>query len=254
MPTNASRPHPPTRNRQSRYLTGTDLAGVVTLARHWVTRHRILSLVLALLAAVALILTLRLPTAGPGGGAPSVAPTATAPAPDVRPDRALDQTQLPDGGIPRSSVPDVFARSVAQAAFTWDTTSTSLPDVTESLLAVADHTGEEAPGLLVDLRAYLPSDQAWTHLAQYQTRQWIEVTDVVEPAQWGEALAQAPEGAVAAGTTARTVTGMRHRAGTWDGEPTTASSQVQFTAFLVCAPTYDMCHLLRLSTPGLALH
>ncbi|MFC8796998.1 hypothetical protein ACFT2C_04650 [Promicromonospora sp. NPDC057138] len=251
--TTTPRSNPPARSRRSRSLTGTDVQGVVTLARYWVTRHRILSLVLALLAAVALAAALRL-SAAPTGDAPSVAPTATAPSPDARPDRTLDQTRLPDDGIPRSSDPDVFARGVAEAVFTWDTSSPSLPDVTERLLVVADPTGEETPGLLVDLRTYLPSDQAWTHLAQYRTRQWIEVSDVVEPAQWGEAVAQAPEGALGAGTTARTVTGVRHRAGTWDGEPATASSQVRFTVFLVCAPTHDTCHLLRLSTPGLALH
>jgi hypothetical protein len=148
----------------------------------------------------------------------------------------------------------MFARLVAEALFTWDTTSSSLPDLTEQLLTVADPTGEETPGLLVDMRTYLPSTKSWTHLGQYQTRQWLEVTDVVEPAAWREALAQAPDGAVVDGTTARTVTGLRHRTGTWDGEPVAASSQVQFTIFMVCGPAHDRCHLLRLSTSDAALH
>ena len=63
----------------------------------------------------------------------------------------------------------------------------------------------------------------------------------------GEALAQAPEGQLAPGTVAYTIEGTRHRTGTWNGEPVDSAHKVEFTVFVVCAPTYDTCHLLRLS-------
>ncbi|WP_454859678.1 hypothetical protein [Promicromonospora soli] len=243
-----------TSNQTGSNLSGPGLRGAVTLVRYWVTRHRVLSLIIVLLAAVALIATLRLLTAHPDGE-PPVMPVATvAPTPDGQAGGTADQSLLPEVPLAQASDPDVFARAVAETVFTWDTSSTSLPDLSERLLVVADPTGEETPGLLVDLRTYLPNDQAWTHLVQYRTRQWIEITDVVEPDAWDDAVEQAPEGALAAGTTARTVTGVRHRAGVWDGEPVSVQEPVQFTVFLVCSPSADQCHLLRLSAPGRALH
>ena len=231
----------------------TDLRGAVTLVPYWITRHRVLSLVIVLLAAVALIGALRL-LSPDAADQSQVAPTSTAtPAPDTHPGGTDTPTLPPDVPLAHAADPDMFARAVAETVFTWDTNS-SLPDLSERLLVVADPTGEETPGLLADLRTYLPSDQAWAHLVQYRTRQWIEITDVVEPDAWGEALAQAPEDALAAGTTARTVTGVRRRAGEWDGEPVSVQEPVQFTVFLVCSPSEDQCHLLRLSAPGLALH
>lgn len=224
-------------------------------ALYWVARHRVLSLVIVLLAAVALATALRLLTPDPADQQPAlVLPPTAAPSPDQRPDGPATPALPHDVALMQASDPDVFARAVAEAVFTWDTSSTTLPDVTQRLLVAADPTGEETPGLLVDLRTYLPGDQAWSQLVQYRTRQWIEITDIVEPEAWDEAVQQAPEGALAAGTTARTVTGMRHRAGIWEDEPATASSPVQFTVFLLCSPGADQCYLLRLSTPGRALH
>lgn len=244
-----------TSNQTDSNLVGPGPRGALTLARYWVTRHRVLSLAIVLLGAMALIAALRLLTPGPADEPPGAVPSQTAaPAPDTNPSVMATPTLPRDVPLAQVSDPDAFARGVAETVFTWDTTSTTLPDVTERLLVVADPTGEETPGLLVDLRTYLPSDQAWTHLVQYRTRQWIEITDVVEPAAWDEAVEQAPEGALAAGTTARTVSGVRHRAGLWEGEPASASSPVQFTVFLVCSPSADQCHLLRLSAPGRALH
>ena len=43
------------------------------------------------------------------------------------------------------------------------------------------------------------------------------------------------------------IEGTRHRTGTWSGEPVTSAHPVAFTVFVVCAPTYDTCYLLRLS-------
>ena len=221
----------------------------------WVARHRVLSLVIVLLAAVALATALRLLAPNGADQQPAVVPPPTgAPSPDQRPDVPAAPPLPHDVPLVQASDPDVFAREVAEAVFTWDTSSTTLPDVTEQLLVAADPTGEETPGLLVDLRTYLPSDPAWSQLVQYRTRQWIEITDIVEPEAWDDAVEQAPEGALAAGTTARTVTGMRHRAGIWEDEPATTSSPVQFTVFLRCSPSADQCYLLRLSAPGRALH
>lgn len=44
-----------------------------------------------------------------------------------------------------------------------------------------------------------------------------------------------------------TVTGVRHRAGTWEGREVAEEFDVAFTAILVCGPTYPQCYLLRLS-------
>jgi hypothetical protein len=230
---------------------GTSPRSALILARVWFTQHRILSLIIILLGAVALIAALRLLTPDPADEQPGA---VSSPTPDTHPGVTATPSLSPEVPIGQSSDPDLFARAVAETVFTWDTTATSLPDLSERLLVVADPTGEETPGLLVDLRTYLPNDQAWTHLAAYRTRQWIEITDVVEPDAWADAVQQAPEGSLAAGTTARTVTGVRHRAGVWDGEPVSVQEPVQFTVFLVCSPSADQCYLLRLSTPGRALH
>ena len=41
---------------------------------------------------------------------------------------------------------------------------------------------EEADALAGDVRAYLPSPQAWAELRQYQTRQWLTIDTAVIPA------------------------------------------------------------------------
>jgi len=150
--------------------------------------------------------------------------------------------------IPQTPEPSAFARAAAEALFEWDTASgLSLGDYRGRLLVVADPAGVESPGLVSDLSAYLPEAKVWEHLSRYSTRQWLQVTDVTVPGQWYEALAQVPGGTVADGTTALTVTGVRHRAGLWDGEPVTSTHDVAFTLFVVCGPTYPTCHLLRIS-------
>ena len=223
----------------------------------WVLNHRALIALIVLLTLALVAGGLRL--VAPGH--PAEDRTAASPAQPATPPHDVDgpaaaptfPTAGPGTPIDQTTDPDGFARSVAGALFAWDTTSTNLTDLTERLVTVADPTGEETPGLLLDLRTYLPTSQAWTHLGQYQTRQWLEVTDVTEPAEWREGLAQAPDGAVIEGTTARTMTGVRHRAGTVDGAAVSASSQVQFTIFMVCAPAHEQCHLLRLSASDAAL-
>lgn len=149
--------------------------------------------------------------------------------------------------LPASSDPVAFARTVAEAVFAWDTTvAASLAEYKGRLLVVADPTGEESPGLVVDLAAYLPDAAVWEHLRQYETRQWLAVTDAYTPHAWTQAITTDPD-LVASGTYAVTVTGVRHRAGIWDGEPVADQDEVAFTVFVVCSPTYPTCHLLRLT-------
>ncbi|MFI8528180.1 hypothetical protein ACIGB8_27220 [Promicromonospora sukumoe] len=223
----------------------------------WISTHRALNVLLVVLAlalvAVGLRLTIPSATDVTHGAASSTASAATPNQIHGPADTPTNPTTAPGAPIAQTTDPDVFARSAAGALFAWDTTSTNLPDLTEQLLTVADPSGQETPGLLLDLRTYLPTPKAWTHLRQYQTRQWLVVTDVTEPAEWRDALTQAPDGVVVEGTTARTVTGVRHRAGTWDGAAVSASSQAQFTIFMICAPAYEECHLLRLSASDAAL-
>lgn len=146
-----------------------------------------------------------------------------------------------------TSDPETFAIQVARAIFAWDTTSmVGRADHVEQLLALADPTGESTAGLLEDIDNYLPTTDAWSQLAQYDTRQWLTITSVTTPTLWSEAQSQAGAGLVP-GTTAFTVDGVRHRSGVWEGEPVSSSHDVAFTLFIVGGPSYPRCHLLRLS-------
>lgn len=149
--------------------------------------------------------------------------------------------------VAESRDPVAFARSAALALFEWDTTApVALADHKGRLLVVADPSGVESPGLISDLARYLPNSQAWTHLRQYDTRQWLEVTGAVVPNAWTDAIDQAPD-VVAPGTFAVTITGVRHRAGRWDGQTVVEEFDVAFTVFVGCEPTYPTCYLLRLT-------
>lgn len=143
--------------------------------------------------------------------------------------------------------PESFARQVARTLFLWDTRTTSTPrSFTDQLVAVADPTGESSAGLVADIANYLPTDQVWIELRKYETRQWIEVASVEVPDLWATAEAQAGDNLLP-GTTAFTVRGTRHREGVWEGEDVASQHEVAFTVFIVCAPTYSECRLLRLS-------
>ena len=144
--------------------------------------------------------------------------------------------------------PRTFAESVAGALFDWDTTAPlALSDYTGRLLAVADPTGQESPGLVADIAGYLPTAEAWAFLKAYYTRQWLEVSSVKVPDLWEQALAEAGPRGMAPGTMAYTITGTRHRSGFWEDEAVTSEHEVAFTVFIVCEPSYPTCHLLRLS-------
>ena len=143
--------------------------------------------------------------------------------------------------------PEAFARLIADAIFKWDTaTLTDRADHIERLVAVGDPTGESSPGLVSDLENYLPLQEAWVELAEYKTAQWLAIESVVTPTLWADAETQAGD-ELLPGTTAFTIHGTRHRSGVWENEPVTSEHDVAFTIFIVCAPSYDECHLLRLS-------
>lgn len=178
-------------------------------------------------------------------------PLPTAPTTSVEPDMPVGSDVGPSDGtlpeLPPTADPEGFAKLVAHAIFDWDTTALApRAAYLDRIATVADPTGESSPGLISDVDAYLPPESMWVDLREYETRQWIEIQSAEIPTQWGKALDQA-DGALAPGTTAYTITGVRHRDGVWDAEPVASQHDVAFTVFIVCAPTYDDCRLLRLS-------
>ena len=147
-----------------------------------------------------------------------------------------------------SDDPQAFARNVATALFEWDTASGFMPlDYTSVVLDVGDPTGEEQAGLASDIAAYLPSRDSWLELRQYATAQQLTIDNVFLPDAWATAVEQAQPGQLAEGTVAVTIEGTRHRSGLWNDEQVTSEYSVAFTVFVVCGPTYETCHLLRLS-------
>ncbi|MCH1882892.1 hypothetical protein [Agrococcus sp. ARC_14] len=176
--------------------------------------------------------------------------------PDSEPGRAATTPTSPPtapkpphvASVPRSADPETFAQGVAATLFAWDTASGRWPlDYTSAILAVGDPSGDEQAGLASDVAAYLPNREAWIELRQYATRQHLTIDAAHVPAAWADAVEQAQPGQLAPGTTAITIEGTRHRAGVWNGQSVTSEHPVAFTVFVVCAPTYPTCHLLRLS-------
>lgn len=163
-------------------------------------------------------------------------------APDVGPTNGV----LPE--LNPTADPESFAQLVAHAIFDWDTAvAVPLTDYTSRLVTVADPTGESSPGLVADVAAYLPTATAWSQLRTYATRQWLAINTAKVPSLWSQAEVEAGPDGLLPGTTAFTITGVRHRAGVWEGNPVTSEHDVAFTVFIVCAPSYPECHLLRLS-------
>src|SRR5687767_2246038 len=73
--------------------------------------------------------------------------------------------------------PESFARSVARALFSWDTRHEGGPSPwAQVLVDVADP--DEGPAVASDIRGFLPVTQMWEQLAEYGTRQWLEVESV----------------------------------------------------------------------------
>lgn len=181
----------------------------------------------------------REPAAASPGPPPSGAPPASSsPVPNPTPTFS---------SIAASRNPETFAQRAATALFTWDTATGLLPlDYTSVILEVGDPTGEEQAGLASDIASYLPSREAWLQLREYATAQSLTIENAYVPDAWAEAEAQSA-GRLAEGTIAITIEGTRHRTGIWNGTPVDSEHAVSFTVFLVCQPTYDTCHLLRLS-------
>lgn len=207
----------------------------------------------ALVTAVLGYVALGRPSSSPSdSGAASSAHPDTSPAPGSGADSAADAIGRVD--LRRFDDPLEFARAVASTLFVWDTTSgVSLSELSGQLMAVADPTGGESVGLVADLAAYLPTAETWDFLQDYETHQWLEIDDVFVPDGWYQALDEPGADGFAPGTVAMTVDGTRHRAGVWEGEPVSSAHSVSFSAFVVCAPTYEHCRLLRLSRLGEAL-
>jgi len=146
--------------------------------------------------------------------------------------------------------PEEFARRVAAALFVWDTASSSGPaDYAQVLIDAGDPS--ELDALASDVRSYLPTTEAWAQLKTYQARQWLTIDTAEVPKAWETAVSQAAPGQLPAGATAYTITGTRHRSGTWGTTPQDASRSVSFTVFIACprpAPEFHgTCSLVRLS-------
>lgn len=171
--------------------------------------------------------------------------------------RSVDETPAPNSPgdasptvVEQNAGPEAFARAVAGALFAWDAASGYGPS--EYVQVLADVAADaEADVLVDDVRAYLPSAQAWTQLRQHQTRQWLTIDDVTIPDSWQIALDQAAPGQIPEGSLAYSITGTRHRAGTWGTTPLETSRPVAFTVFIICprpnGANPGPCELLRLS-------
>jgi hypothetical protein len=154
---------------------------------------------------------------------------------------------LQERALPRTADPIAYARAVAESLFDWDTSAGFLPtDYTAAVLADADPSGEETPGLVDDVATYLPTVEQWLDLGALAVVQSIEIKDAYVPDSWAAAVEQA-HGHLRPGTTAVTITGTRHRSGVWNGKAATSSYPVSFTVFVACQPSFERCHVLRLS-------
>ena len=154
---------------------------------------------------------------------------------------------LQERSLPHMADPIAYARAVAESLFDWDTSAGFLPtDYTAAVLADADPSGEETPGLLDDVATYLPTVEQWLDLGAVEVVQSIEIEDAYVPDSWGAAVEQA-HGHRRPGTTAVTITGSRHRSVVWSGEVAESSYPVSFTIFVACQPSFERCHVLRLS-------
>jgi hypothetical protein len=149
--------------------------------------------------------------------------------------------------LPQTDNPVIYAKAVAEALFDWSTTTGYAPsDYTSPVLADADPSGEEIAGLVSDVASYEPTTAQWTELATMKVVQHLTITSAKVPSLWPEALAEA-HGQLRAGTTAITITGVRHRTGVWYGQPASTTDPVSFTVFETCSPSWPVCHTLRLS-------
>jgi hypothetical protein len=218
---------------------------------HRFTGRQILLLLAGAIALTALAAGVYGLVRGPAGSTRTTGTTTTR-AHDLTPGQAQDAEQHlapapEDRPLPHTSDPVPYARAVATTLFAWDTSTGFLPaDYTAPVLADADPSGEETSGLLTDIATYLPTLEQWLDLGAMNVEQSLAIDEAYVPDTWATAEAQA-HGQLRPGTTAVTITGTRHRTGTWGGASAESSSRVSFTVFVACAPSFTRCHLLRLS-------
>lgn len=149
--------------------------------------------------------------------------------------------------LPQTDDPIAYAKAVAVALFSWDTSTGSMPaDVSAPIIADADPTGRETVGLLSDVATYLPTDEQWMDLAALRVSQTIDIATAVVPKDWPAIVANS-RGQLAQGTAAVTIDATRARSGSWTGDAATSSHEVSFTVFVACPPVFDRCRVLRLS-------
>lgn len=183
---------------------------------------------------------------GPGDMT-SDSPDAGPPAVEVVAEPVSPDVTMRDRSLPHTTDPLAYARAVGVSLFDWDTTAGFLPtDYTAAVLADADPSGEETPGLLGDIATYLPTVEQWLGLGAMEVVQTIEINEAYVPDSWAAAVEQA-HGQLRPGTTAVTIRGTRHRSGVWNGEVAESSHPVSFTVFVACHPSFNRCHVLRLS-------
>lgn len=178
-------------------------------------------LILAAIAGLLLVAVIGVGIYGLIAGPPQQAET-TQEAPNDRGDRApLSSTEL--GELPETANPEEFAEAVVTALFDWDTTRLSGPGILiEHLMTVADPSGYESPGLYQDLGRYLPTEEQWRKLREYDTRQQLTNVTLTVPVEW-EAIVSDPANELAEGTIAITVDATRVREGAWHGEASKTS-------------------------------
>ncbi|WP_341998870.1 hypothetical protein MRBLWH7_000510 [Microbacterium sp. LWH7-1.2] len=180
----------------------------------------------------------------PDAGSPTATPTPqdvapTAPGPT--------ESRVAPHVIRSTTDAEDFARDAAEALITWDTTEFELTDYAQVIVDAGDPSGIESAALASDVRSYFPTTDAWAQLRIYGTRQWLTIDEVFVPTSWNDALAQATEGELLPGTIAYTISGTRHRAGVVGTDAQETSRPIAFTMFIACEPSFNECHLLRLS-------
>ena len=184
---------------------------------------------------------------GPEAAEPTPAPRPSGEV-EAIPEAATPVVTLEDRALPHTTDPIAYARAVATSLFDWDTSLGFLPtDYTAAVLADADPSGEETPGLIADVATYLPTVDQWLDLGAMEVRADDRDRRRVRPRVLERARSQQAHGHLRPGTTAVTVTGTRHRSGVWNGESAESSHPVAFTVFVACEPSFDRCHVLRLS-------
>lgn len=210
------------------------------------TGRQIMLLLVCALAGITAVVGLYGLARGPGGSA-GESPDGTPAKVQAVAEPTGDVVTLENRILPHTTDPVAYARAVALSLFDWDTSAGFLPtDYTSVVLADADPSGEETPGLLTDVATYLPTVEQWLDLGSMEVEQTIEIDKAYVPDSWADAVEQA-HGHLRPGTTAVTITGTRHRTGVWNGEVAESSYAVSFTIFVACQPSFERCQVLRIS-------